>query len=389
MEVSIESICMTRASFSMLLNVFFSLQPLFLQNLNHVACTLYFIMDASSFSLPVILAYFKRHSDSLAQPWVHWLLSPCAQIAPGLLEEPTGRRRACDNQPAPPPTHSLLSPRHEPFLPAPIRQGNRLLHLNKWWVLYKECSFKLVMLLLPLGTCGWCVWSLLPAIDWNGAPAAISDQEDCWHQPTHPTSCLWPFLVLLSVGSKPLSENDLCAFPFQPLSSLQTQIQLLTLSPFSLSVSDDSTDTIRQEASQKAAVVYLRLKGKIPPAEGSAHSWLPCAQHQEAPGGAGHLPPCWCGHSHFWLSSAVRHPHQSGKWIAHFIKIPQKELLCIIHITFVCSFLCLSWTLFSRCRWNIWKLVLKLPLRGRSTGRSSAWRTTVSVFRLAFVTNNF
>jgi len=273
--------------------------------------------------------------------------------------------------------------------------------------LYKECSFKL-MLLLPLGTCGWCVWSLLPAIDWNGAPAAISDQEDCRHQPTHPTSCLWPFLVLLSVGSKPLSENDLCAFPFQPLSSLKTQIQPLTPSPFSLSVSDDSTDTIRQEASQKAAVVYLRLKGKISSAEGSAHSWLPCAQHQEAPGGAGHLPPCWCGHSHFWLSSAVRHTHQSGKWITHFIKIPQKELLCIIHIPFVlfiwvcaaavssfrdwnvCSFLCLSVTLFSWCRWNIWKLVLKLPLRGRSTGRSSAWRTTVSVFRSAFVTiNNF
>lgn len=54
---------------------------------------------------------------------------------------------------------------------------------------------------LSSGTCCWCVWGLLTAADWNGAAAAISDQKDCWHQPTYPTSYLWPFLVLLSVWS--------------------------------------------------------------------------------------------------------------------------------------------------------------------------------------------
>lgn len=173
---------------------------------------------APSFSLPVILPHLKRHGDRLAQPGRYWLLSPRAQIAPGVLEEPTGRRRACDHQPAPPPTHRLLSSRHEPFLPAAICQGIRSFSFKTWnWdFMSKECQYE--PLLLPLGTCCWCVWSLLPAVDWDGAPAAVSDQEDCRHQPTYPTSCLWPFLVLLSVWSKQLS--ILLAFLFS-LSSTQ------------------------------------------------------------------------------------------------------------------------------------------------------------------------
>lgn len=102
-------------------------------------------------------------------------------------------------------------------------------------------------------------------------------------------------------------------FPFQPLSTQNTEIQPLNSVFLFSSVSDDSTDTICQEASQKAVAVHLWLKGKISSAAGSAHSWLPCAQHQEAPGGAGHLPPGWCCHSHIWFSFTVWHTHQSGE----------------------------------------------------------------------------
>lgn len=175
---------------------------------------------APSFSLPVILAYFKRHSDCLAQPRCYWLLSPRAQISPGVLEKPTGWRRAGGHQPAPPPSHSLLSPRHESFLPASVCQGNRkhlyLGNLKKKDFYMRNVNMYCIVLccivlycivtvmLFLLGTCCWCVWSLLPAIDWNGAPAAVSDQKDRWHQPTYPTSCLWPFLVLLSIWGKRL-----------------------------------------------------------------------------------------------------------------------------------------------------------------------------------------
>ena len=173
---------------------------------------------------------------------------------------------------------------------------------------------ELTVLLLPLGTCCWCVWSLLPAVDWNGAPTAISDQEDCWHQPTYSTSCLWPFLVLLSVWSKRLSES-LVWFSFSDTvtKDISHKFATLILSELFSSVSDDSTNAFRQEASQKVVAVHLRLKGKISSAEGSAHPWLPCPQHQEAPGGARHLPPGWCGHSNVWLSSTVWHTHQSGE----------------------------------------------------------------------------
>lgn len=88
-----------------------------------VHCT--HMLDALFFYLPVIFAYFECHSDCLAQPWCYWLLSPRAQIPPWVLEEPTGWRGACGHKPAPPTTHSFLSTRHEPFLPAPICQGIR------------------------------------------------------------------------------------------------------------------------------------------------------------------------------------------------------------------------------------------------------------------------
>lgn len=46
---------------------------------------------------------------------------------------------------------------------------------------------------------------------------------------------------------------------------------------------------------------------------------------------------------------------------------------------FFFSLLCFAVNCFIYfCRWNTWKLVLKLPLKGQSTGRSSAWRMTVS-----------
>lgn len=115
-----------------------------------VACISYNIPHAPSLFLPVILADFECHSHCPAQPGRHWLLSPCAQIAPGVLEEPAGWRRACGHQPAPPPAHSLLSPRHEPFLPAPICQGIRT---SKSWILKwetVECRLEVNSCVAPL-----------------------------------------------------------------------------------------------------------------------------------------------------------------------------------------------------------------------------------------------
>lgn len=166
----------------------------------------------------------------------------------------------------------------------------------------------ITVLFLASGPRCWRVWGLLSAADWNGAATAISDQEDCWHQPSYPTSCLWPFLVLLSVWGKLLNLvlNRVFFISFSVFTTLKSA------SHFS-SVSDDPADPVCQEASEKAFAVHLRLQRKISSAAGSAHSGLPCAQHQEASGGAGHLPPGWRGHSHVWFSSAVRHAHQSGE----------------------------------------------------------------------------
>lgn len=112
-------------------------------------------------------------------------------------------------------------------------------------------------------------------------------------------------------------------------------------------VSDDTTDTIRQEASQKTVAVHLRLKGKISSATRPAHSWLSCPQHQKAFRGTGHLPPGWCGHRLIWLSPTVWHTHQSGecldKTMHHFcitldpfcIKQVYLELVCVF-ILFLC-----------------------------------------------------
>ncbi len=68
---------------------------LHLHGYSKLSCS-YFVLHArcTPFSLPVIFAYFKRHCDCLAQPRCYWLLSPRAQITPGVLEEPTGWRRA-------------------------------------------------------------------------------------------------------------------------------------------------------------------------------------------------------------------------------------------------------------------------------------------------------
>lgn len=159
------------------------------------------VAPSSFFYLLVILTDFKRNSDGLAQPGSYWVLSPCVEIAAGVLEEPAGWGRACSCQPAAPPTHGLIAPWYEPLLPASIRQGSRPEKMIRPHHLSKSWSW----LLCPgviLGTCCWCVWSLLPALDWNGAQAALSDQEDCRHQPTYSTSCLWPFLVLLSLWSE-------------------------------------------------------------------------------------------------------------------------------------------------------------------------------------------
>lgn len=75
------------------------------------------------FSLSVVVTDFQRYSDSLAQSWCHWLLSPCTEITSGVLEEPAGWRGACGHQPAPPPTHGILPTRHESFLLASVCQG--------------------------------------------------------------------------------------------------------------------------------------------------------------------------------------------------------------------------------------------------------------------------
>lgn len=92
---------------------------------NYFACKLNYIPGLPSLFLPVILTDFKCYSNCLAQSWCYWLLSPCAQIALGILEESTRWRRACGHQPASPPTHSILPTRYEPFLPAPICEGIR------------------------------------------------------------------------------------------------------------------------------------------------------------------------------------------------------------------------------------------------------------------------
>lgn len=56
------------------------------------------------------------------------------------------------------------------------------------------------------------------------------------------------------------------------LSFQKREIDLLIFPPQFFPVSDDTTDTIRQEASQKTVVVHLRLKGKISSATRPAHS---------------------------------------------------------------------------------------------------------------------
>lgn len=75
------------------------------------------------FCFLVVIIDFQCHSNSLAQPRCHWLLSPCTENAPGVLEEPAGWRGACGHQPASPPTHSILPTRYESLLPAAVCQG--------------------------------------------------------------------------------------------------------------------------------------------------------------------------------------------------------------------------------------------------------------------------
>lgn len=93
---------------------------------------------------------------------------------------------------------------------------------------------------------------------------------------------------------------------------IRTYLNVLLFLP--LLVSDDSTDTICQEASQKALTVYLWLKRKISSAAGPAYPWFPCAQCQKTVGGAGHFPKVRGCHCFLWLSSTVWHTHQSGEW---------------------------------------------------------------------------
>lgn len=100
------------------LNVFSSLSGAFLSWIVFYWRPMYLL-----FCLSVFIVDFQCHSHSPAQPWRHWLLSPCAQITPGVLEEPAGWRRACGHQPASPPTHSILPTRHESFFPSTICQG--------------------------------------------------------------------------------------------------------------------------------------------------------------------------------------------------------------------------------------------------------------------------
>lgn len=61
--------------------------------------------------------------------------------------------------------------------------------------------------------------------------------------------------------------------------------------------------------------------------------------------------------------------------------------ICYIVFVFVPAIFSALWykPFFSWRRWSTWRLVLKLQLSERSTGRSSAWRMTVSRYRSAFV----
>lgn len=271
-----------------------------------------------SFQMPRLLLYpaviltdFKRDGDGLAQPGSYRVLSPRVEITAGVLEEPAGWRRACSCQPAAPPTHGLIAPWHEPLLPASIRQGSRpqkMIPPHDVWVsvlmTVSLCPSRdmLLMCLKPTPSF-WLKWC-------SGCPTKSKRLLTPTHE-FHLLSLTIPGFTI-SLRWARIHHHD-CLFYLFSLYWQAASMSPSDLYLFILPVPDDSADTVCQETSQEAAAVYLRLKGKVPAAEGPAHSWLPHAQHQEASGGAGHLPASRCRHGHVRLSTPVWHAHQSGE----------------------------------------------------------------------------
>lgn len=122
--------------------------------------------------------------------------------------------------------HTASSPPDmSPFF---LRQYVKVVDLRKWshLMMFESRSWWLYLCVV-LGTCCWCVWSLLPAFDWNGAQAALPNQKDCWHQPTNSTSCLWPFLVLLSLWGEHKFITTTVFFTFLAFIDRRPQCHLL------------------------------------------------------------------------------------------------------------------------------------------------------------------
>lgn len=99
------------------------------------------------------------------------------------------------------------------------------------------------------------------------------------------------------------------------ISVLVASLTVLTVRPLipTPTVPDDPADAVCAQAGAQAAAVHLRLQREVQAAARPAHAGLARARHQEAAGGAGHLPAGRRRHGILGLRLAVRHPHQPGK----------------------------------------------------------------------------
>ncbi len=172
--------------------------------------------SVSSLFLPVVFSHLQCNSYRSAQHGSDRLLPACAQIPAGVLEDSAGRGGANGHQSAPKTSHFLLTPRHEPLLPASVCQGTgwvlKSLLLCIMYCIRKNMIFKLWVCFS--GPCCWCVWSLLSASHRDGPPTAIPDQENCRRQPAHPTANLWSLLVLFPVRGNARNSLLTCAEEF-------------------------------------------------------------------------------------------------------------------------------------------------------------------------------
>lgn len=161
-----------------------------------------------SFQLRPLLSFFFQSSSLISNATATALLSLgaieyCLHVLKSLLEfwkSQQGEEEPVAASQLLRPHTASSPPDMSPFF---LRQYVKVADQRKWLylIMFESWLWQLCLYFI-LGTCCGCVWSLLSAFDWNGAQAALSNQEDCWHQPTYSTSCLWPFLVLLSLWSE-------------------------------------------------------------------------------------------------------------------------------------------------------------------------------------------